>query len=427
MLAVFILMIISIVIISEAQRSIPVQYAKRIIGRKVYGGQSTYIPLRINQGGVIPIIFASSVLLFPATIAQFVPLPFMHWIAGQLSPSKGLYMALYFLLIFFFTYFYTAITFNPKDLAENIKKYGGFIMGIRPGAPTAAYLESVVTKLTFVGALFLAVIAVIPTIVEGVTHITSFQGLGSTALLIVVGVALDLVRQIETHLVTRQYEGLVNLSMAKVYVLAGPPGSGKGTQAKLLAPKLKVPHISLGDLLREAVRSGTEVGKLAKSYLDAGKLVPDSVAIKVAEEAVTKKECKNGFVIDGFPRTLEQAKLFDALLSKLKFDLSKVLYIDIPLKEILKRLTGRRSCRNCGAVYHLMFKPPKVENVCDICGGELYQRKDDTEDVIKVRYGVYEKQTEPLVDYYKKQGKLAHIDGTQKVEQVFKEVCKAVS
>jgi len=209
LLAVFVGMIISIVIISEAQRRIPVQYAKRIIGRRVYGGQSTYIPLRLNQGGVIPIIFASSVLLFPATIAQFIQLPFMQWIASQLSPSKSLYMILYFLLIFFFTYFYTAITFNPKDLSENIQKYGGFILGIRPGAPTAAYLESVVTKLTFVGALFLAVIAIIPTIVESVTHITSFQGLGSTALLIVVGVALDLVRQIETHLVTRQYEGLL--------------------------------------------------------------------------------------------------------------------------------------------------------------------------------------------------------------------------
>ncbi len=209
LLAVFVLMIISIVIISEAQRRIPVQYAKRIIGRRVYGGQSTYIPLRLNQGGVIPIIFASSVLLFPATIAQFIPVPFMQWIAGQLSPSKGLYMCLYFLLIFFFTYFYTAITFNPKDLAENIKKYGGFIMGIRPGEKTAEYLETIVTKLTFVGALFLAVIAIVPTIIEGVTHITSFQGLGSTALLIVVGVALDLVRQVETHLVTRQYEGLL--------------------------------------------------------------------------------------------------------------------------------------------------------------------------------------------------------------------------
>jgi preprotein translocase subunit SecY len=209
LLSVFIAMIIAIVIIQEAQRRVPVQYAKRVVGRKVYGGQSTYIPLKINQGGVIPIIFASSVLLFPATLAQFIPLAPMQWLAGQLSPSKGLYMLMYFLLIFFFTYFYTAITFNPKDLAENIKKYGGFIMGIRPGEHTAQFLESVVTKLTFVGALFLAIIAVIPTIVEGATHITTFQGLGSTALLIVVGVALDLVRQIETHLLTRQYEGLL--------------------------------------------------------------------------------------------------------------------------------------------------------------------------------------------------------------------------
>jgi len=205
----FLAMLVAIVIVQEAQRRIPVQYAKRIIGRKVYGGQATYIPLRINQGGVIPIIFASSVLLFPATLAQFIPNPAVQRVINWLSPSGTLYMVLYFILIFFFTYFYTAITFNPNELAENIKKYGGFIMGIRPGRPTAQFLEYTITRLTLVGAVFLATIAVIPTIVEGVTHITSFQGLGSTALLIVVGVALDLVRQIETHLVTRQYEGLL--------------------------------------------------------------------------------------------------------------------------------------------------------------------------------------------------------------------------
>lgn len=214
---------------------------------------------------------------------------------------------------------------------------------------------------------------------------------------------------------------------ADVYVLAGPPGSGKGTQAKLLAPKLKVPHISLGDLLREAVRNGTKVGKLAKGYLDAGRLVPDSVAIDVAEEAVKNEECRNGFVIDGFPRTLEQAVLFDKLLGKLKFNLAKVLYIDIPLEEILRRLTGRRSCRKCGAVYNLVFNPPKVAGKCDLCGGELYQRPDDTEDVIKVRYDVYRHQTSPLIDYYKKNGKLVYIDGTKAVAEVFKEVCKAVA
>jgi preprotein translocase subunit SecY len=206
----FLAMIVAIVIVQEGQRKIQVQYAKRVVGRKMYGGGSTYIPLRVNQGGVIPIIFASSVLLFPATIAQFVPVFPIKEIAGFLSPGHAFYMIFYFFLIFFFTYFYTAITFNPVELAENIKKYGGFIMGIRPGKPTADYLEYTISRLTLVGALFLGIIAVVPTIVEGMTRITSFQGLGSTALLIVVGVALDLVRQIETHLVTRQYEGLLS-------------------------------------------------------------------------------------------------------------------------------------------------------------------------------------------------------------------------
>jgi preprotein translocase subunit SecY len=209
LLVSFLAMLVAIVIVQEGQRRIQVQYAKRIIGRKMYGGQSTYIPLRINQGGVIPIIFASSVLLFPATIAQFIPNETVQKVVTWFSPSGGLYMIFYFALIFFFTYFYTAITFNPKELAENIKKYGGFVLGIRPGKPTADFLEHTITRITLVGALFLATIAIVPTIVEGLTHITSFQGLGSTALLIVVGVALDLVRQIETHLVTRQYEGLL--------------------------------------------------------------------------------------------------------------------------------------------------------------------------------------------------------------------------
>ncbi|MDD5382178.1 MAG: preprotein translocase subunit SecY [Candidatus Margulisbacteria bacterium] len=205
----FLLMIVAIVIVQEGQRRIQVQYAKRVVGRKMYGGQTTYIPLRINQGGVIPIIFASSVLLFPATIGQFIPNPAIQKIVSYFSPSGSLYMVFYFILIFFFTYFYTAITFNPAELAENIKKYGGFITGIRPGKPTAQYLEYVLSRLTLVGALFLAIVAIVPSIVEHMTHISSFQGLGATALLIVVGVAMDLVRQIETHLITRQYEGLL--------------------------------------------------------------------------------------------------------------------------------------------------------------------------------------------------------------------------
>ena len=209
LLAVFLVMIVAIVILQEAQRRVQVQYAKRVVGRKVYGGQSTYIPIRLNQGGVIPIIFASSFLLFPATIAQFIPNDFFRGIVNALSPSGSFYMYLYFALIFFFTYFYTAITFKPEELAENIKKYGGFITGIRPGKPTSEYLEYIITRLTLIGATFLALIAIIPTLVENLTHITTFQGLGATALLIVVGVALDLVRQIEAHLITRQYERLL--------------------------------------------------------------------------------------------------------------------------------------------------------------------------------------------------------------------------
>ncbi len=209
LLTVFLIMIVAIVLVQEAQRRVQVQYAKRVVGRKVYGGQSTYIPIKLNQGGVIPIIFASSFLLFPATIAQFIPNDIFRGLVNALSPSGSLYMVLYFALIFFFTYFYTAITFNPTELADNIKKYGGFVTGIRPGKPTAEYLEYIVTRLTLVGALFLSTVAVIPTIVEGLTHITTFQGLGATALLIVVGVALDLVRQIEAHLITRQYERLL--------------------------------------------------------------------------------------------------------------------------------------------------------------------------------------------------------------------------
>ncbi len=209
MIAVLLIMIVAIIIVQEGQRRVNVQYAKRIVGRKVYGGQSTYIPIRLNQGGVIPIIFASSFLLFPATISQFIPTNFFRAFANFLNPSGSIYMVLYFALIFFFSYFYTAITFNPTELADNIKKYGGFIMGIRPGKPTADYLEYIVTRLTLVGATFLAIIAIVPNIVEGLTRVTTFQGLGSTALLIIVGVALDLVRQIQAQLVSRQYERLL--------------------------------------------------------------------------------------------------------------------------------------------------------------------------------------------------------------------------
>ncbi|HAR62689.1 MAG: preprotein translocase subunit SecY [Candidatus Margulisiibacteriota bacterium] len=207
LLLIFCAVIVGIIIVQEGQRKIPVQYTKRIVGRKEHGGQNTYIPLRINQGGVIPIIFASSVLAFPATLAQFIsPLRFL---SDWFNPGGALYMLFFAGLIFFFTYFYTAITFNPVELADNIKKYGGFIVGVRPGRATADYLEKIISRLTLVGAVFLSIIAITPMLAANITNVTSFIGLGGTALLIMVGVAIDLMKQIETHFVTRQYDGML--------------------------------------------------------------------------------------------------------------------------------------------------------------------------------------------------------------------------
>jgi preprotein translocase subunit SecY len=207
LVAIMIVVIMGIVVIQEAVRKIPVQYAKRIVGNKMYGGQATYIPLKINQGGVLPIIFASSMLMFPAMIAQV--LPFMQGFATALNPGGGWYMGLFAFLIFFFTYFYTAITFNPKELADNIQKYGGFILGVRPGQPTAQYLDKIISMLTFMGATFLAIIAILPSITANVTKIYTFMGLGGTALLIMVGVAMDLMKQIDMAIVNSKYEGLI--------------------------------------------------------------------------------------------------------------------------------------------------------------------------------------------------------------------------
>ena len=207
MAIVSLLVIAAIIFVTQGQRRIPVQYAKRVVGRKVYGGQSTYLPLRVNMAGVIPVIFASSVLLFPVTIAKMGPWGGMQWIARVLGPSSWWYLAAEVLLIIAFTYFYTAVQFNPIDQADNLKKYGGFVPGIRPGRPTAAYLDRVLTRITLPGSLFLAAIVLLPTaLIKGVG--VSFY-FGGTSLLIVVGVALDTMQQMESQLLMRHYEGFL--------------------------------------------------------------------------------------------------------------------------------------------------------------------------------------------------------------------------
>lgn len=201
-------MIAVVVAVTQGQRRIPIQYAKRVVGRKMYGGHSTFLPLKVNQAGVIPIIFASSVLMFPVTIAQFIDNEFVHKVADLFTWGTPLQTALYAILIFIFTYFYTAISINITDMADNMKKYGGFIPGIRAGKPTADYVDNVMTKITLAGAVFLAVIAIIPNFLGSITGV---QGVyfGGTALLIVVGVALDTMQQIESLMVTRHYKGFV--------------------------------------------------------------------------------------------------------------------------------------------------------------------------------------------------------------------------
>lgn len=201
-------MIAVVVVVTQGQRRIPIQYAKRVVGRKMYGGHSTFLPLKVNQAGVIPIIFASSVLMFPVTIAQFIDNEYVHKAADLFTWGTPLQTALYALLIFIFTYFYTAISINITDMADNMKKYGGFIPGIRAGKPTADYVDNVMTKITLAGAVFLAVVAIIPNFLGSITGV---QGVyfGGTALLIVVGVALDTMQQIESLMVTRHYKGFV--------------------------------------------------------------------------------------------------------------------------------------------------------------------------------------------------------------------------
>ena len=213
-----------------------------------------------------------------------------------------------------------------------------------------------------------------------------------------------------------------------ILMLLGAPGAGKGTQAIRLIERFKIPQLSTGDLLRQHVREGTVLGVEAKKYMDAGKLGPDDLIIRMMDERLSKPDCKNGFILDGFPRTLPQAEALGALLKKRNINLDYVFSFEVPEEILITRLTGRRTCPKCNAMYHIKNSPPKVEGVCDKCGGKLIQRSDDNEATIRNRLSVYNQQTKPLKDYYSKLGKLIEI-GDGKVltpEDTFKEVLKVV-
>jgi adenylate kinase len=209
-------------------------------------------------------------------------------------------------------------------------------------------------------------------------------------------------------------------------VLLGPPGAGKGTQAKLLQEKFQACQVSTGDILRKAVAEQSPVGKEAAEYINRGALVPDSVIVKLVAERLNDNDCRNGFILDGFPRTIPQAQSLEEIVKKMGVALHHVLLMQVPHGLIVERLAGRRTCRGCGAPYHRSFDPPKQEGVCDRCGGELLQRDDDREETIRARLDVYDAQTAPLVDYYRQRGILREIDGVGKVEDIQNRVIKAL-
>jgi adenylate kinase len=211
-------------------------------------------------------------------------------------------------------------------------------------------------------------------------------------------------------------------------ILLGGPGAGKGTQAKKLIDKYQIPQISTGDILRAAVKEGTPMGKKAKEFMDAGKLVPDEVVIGIVEDRLKQPDCKKGFILDGFPRTVPQAEALDKALANMGSKIDHVVSIDVDEEELVTRLTGRRTCKNpaCGQMYHIKFTPPKKEGVCDKCGGELYQRDDDNEATVRSRLATYNQATKPLIDYYSAKGLVRPIKGVGGIDDIFKQICSIV-
>lgn len=209
-------------------------------------------------------------------------------------------------------------------------------------------------------------------------------------------------------------------------VLLGPPGAGKGTQAVRLVEKYEIPHISTGDIFRKNIKEGTELGKKAQEYMNAGALVPDELVVDLVKDRLQQDDCKNGFLLDGFPRTIFQAEKLDEFLSESNLKMDIVINLKVEKEGLIKRLTGRRVCKDCGASYHIVNIPPKKEGVCDICGGELIQRKDDNIETVENRINVYEEQTAPLIGYYKEAGSLVDFDGEASLDEVFDAIVQAI-
>ena len=407
LLAGILALIVFIVFINDSERRIPIQYAKRQVGRKMYGGQSSYLPMKVNMSGVLPIIFAQSIASLPVTIWTFIGIPEEETISRSIydaiNTQSIIYMVVYFIMIIGFSYFYSTIQFNPVEIANNLKKQGGFIPGFRPGKPTVDFIRKVLSKITMFGALYLGVVAICPLIL-GKAIGNSYLAIGGTSVIIVVGVALETVKALEAQM------------------LLCAPGAGKGTQAEVLCKELNIPTISTGNILRAAIKDGTPTGLKAKSFMDAGHLVPDDVIIGIITERLAKEDCQNGYILDGVPRTIAQAEA----LEKAGITFDAVISIEISDETIMDRMSGRRVCESCGASYHMVAVPPKQEGVCDKCGGKLVRRKDDEPETVKARLEVYHKETEPLKDFYARRGLLKPVENQPTLAETSQAILRAL-
>ncbi len=452
--------IVAVVFIQEGQRRIPIQYAKRQVGRRMTAGGSTYLPMRVNMAGVIPIIFAAAVMAFPPTIGQFFPST-QAWINTHFTPSNWTYLTIEAFLIIVFTYFYTAVQFNPIDQADNLRKYGGYIPGIRPGPPTAQYLDRVLSRLTLPGSLYLAAVAVLPTFLIQFFNFSQSTStfLGGTSLAdhrrrrarhdAPDGVADDdaLLRRLPqisggtpgsptgpllSGAITGSHDpgagdcrrnvdvarAAASLSPGKArlrrpivsaqgrrsvvnVLLLGPQGSGKGTQAKLIAKTYGIPQVATGDMARELKELDTPLGHEVKEIYDRGELLSDDLIVRMIRDRLSRGDTIPGFILDGFPRNLAQAEALDALLEEVGRRLDVVFEFQIGDREVLMERIAIRA----------------VEE----------GRTDDTPDAIRKRLEIYDRETAPLVEHYRaKHANVVGIHADQPVDDVFAEVREAL-
>jgi preprotein translocase subunit SecY len=415
----------AVVFVQEGQRRIPIQFAKRMVGTRMTGGQQSYLPLRVNMAGVIPVIFAASIMAFPPTVGQLIDAPWAKDLAAAFNPSGAAYLIGETIFIILFTYFYTAVTFNPVDQAENLKKYGGFIPGSKarssdgrvPGQdprPPHVSRSSVPCRDRS------------PT--DDPDQSDQYESL--------------LRRNFTSHRRRRrigygeadggatddaQLRRIPEVMSELNLILLGPPGAGKGTQAARLVQDFRLPWASTGDMLRSAVAEGSPLGLKAKEYMDSGDLVPDELIIDLIVERVGQEDCADGFLLDGFPRTLPQADALAGALDGLGRKVTAALLIELDDEEVIRRLSGRRVCVKEGHGYHVEFDPPKHEDSCDQDGSRLIQRDDDKPEVIANRLEVYHRQTKPLVAYYEELGLLRRFDGSRSQTEVHDHIRAALA